>query len=98
MSSAQNNKEGTSTKINQISVIFQDGLPFECTCPVCQQALRSPIKASCGHYYCKDCLQGFLRQIIISENLRYSVWLSARYVHLRSINHKYWSTKKNIGR
>ncbi|KAJ1372155.1 hypothetical protein KIN20_034234 [Parelaphostrongylus tenuis] len=37
-------------------VIFVDELPTDCTCPVCEQALRAAVITKCGHYFCKQCI------------------------------------------
>ncbi|KIH50356.1 zinc finger, C3HC4 type, partial [Ancylostoma duodenale] len=37
-------------------IAFKEGLPYDCTCPVCDQALRAPIITNCGHNFCKQCL------------------------------------------
>ncbi|KAL6727868.1 hypothetical protein Aduo_009707 [Ancylostoma duodenale] len=37
-------------------IAFKEGLPYDCTCPVCDQALRAPIITNCGHNFCKQCI------------------------------------------
>lgn len=39
------------------SVMFKGGLPADCTCPICEQALRDPIKLNCDHHYCRQCFE-----------------------------------------
>ncbi|CAI2348694.1 unnamed protein product [Caenorhabditis sp. 36 PRJEB53466] len=39
------------------SVMFKGGLPSDCTCPVCEQALREPVKLNCDHHYCRQCFK-----------------------------------------
>ncbi|KHJ80570.1 zinc finger, C3HC4 type [Oesophagostomum dentatum] len=38
-------------------IAFKEGLPYECTCPVCDQALRAPIITACGHNFCRQCIK-----------------------------------------
>ncbi|KAJ7100491.1 hypothetical protein C8R44DRAFT_641881 [Mycena epipterygia] len=33
----------------------------DCTCPVCFCSLEDSVKLACGHLYCRDCLQHYLR-------------------------------------
>ncbi|CAB3401376.1 unnamed protein product [Caenorhabditis bovis] len=40
-----------------MSIIFKGGLPSECACPICEQALREPIKLNCDHHMCKICYE-----------------------------------------
>ncbi|VDP48988.1 unnamed protein product [Heligmosomoides polygyrus] len=37
-------------------IAFKEGLPYDCTCPVCEQALRAPVITKCGHIFCKQCI------------------------------------------
>ncbi|CAP38004.2 Protein CBR-TRF-1 [Caenorhabditis briggsae] len=42
--------------VNQ-SIMFKGGLPADCTCPICEQALREPMLLNCEHHYCKQCFE-----------------------------------------
>ncbi|CAL2037637.1 unnamed protein product [Caenorhabditis brenneri] len=42
---------------NTQSVMFKGGLPADCTCPICEQALREPIRLNCDHHYCRQCFE-----------------------------------------
>ncbi|VDN30746.1 unnamed protein product [Cylicostephanus goldi] len=37
-------------------ILFTEGLPSDCACPVCDQALRAPVITACGHNFCKCCI------------------------------------------
>ncbi|PIO61855.1 zinc finger, C3HC4 type [Teladorsagia circumcincta] len=37
-------------------IVFKGGLPEDCTCPLCEQALRAPVITQCGHSFCKECI------------------------------------------
>ncbi|WKX98814.1 hypothetical protein Q1695_014028 [Nippostrongylus brasiliensis] len=37
-------------------ISFKEGLPYDCTCAVCEQALRGPVITKCEHTFCKQCL------------------------------------------
>ncbi|CAO4371632.1 unnamed protein product [Caenorhabditis nigoni] len=39
------------------SIMFKGGLPADCTCPICEQALREPMLLNCEHHYCKQCFE-----------------------------------------
>lgn len=42
---------------SSLRILYQDQLPPELACPICEQALRAPVRTSCGHDYCSECCQ-----------------------------------------
>ncbi|CAI5444951.1 unnamed protein product [Caenorhabditis angaria] len=51
------------------NISFKGGLPADCTCPICDQALREPIKLNCDHFYCKSCLTEDAQNCAICQTL-----------------------------
>ncbi|TKR76893.1 hypothetical protein L596_017965 [Steinernema carpocapsae] len=41
---------------SDVDVIFADALPEELQCPLCSQALRMPMRLTCGHAVCHGCV------------------------------------------
>ncbi|GMT18909.1 hypothetical protein PFISCL1PPCAC_10206 [Pristionchus fissidentatus] len=45
-----------SLEQSSIDIIFVNPIDPSLLCPVCHQALRSPVKLPCGHKFCQQCL------------------------------------------
>lgn len=51
--------EDTLPKGYAVTLIDESSGKYEC--PICYCALKDPVQTRCGHRFCKDCLQTYIK-------------------------------------